>query len=73
MGYDIIQEERAMLKCSSFFVPSKIGFSSFNSSKTMHSFSCFYSMESRHSTRTCKVRKYLVPKGLDKWLPKERY
>jgi len=60
-------------KLSSFFVPSKIGFSSFNNSNTMHTASCFYCMKSGHISRTCKARRYLVPKGLAKWLPKERY
>ena len=60
-------------KMSSFFVPSKIGFSSFNSSNTMHTTSCFYCMKSGHISRTSKARRYLVPKGLAKWLPKKRY
>jgi len=47
-------------KLSSFFVPSKIGFSSFNSSNTMHTASCFYCMKSVHISRTCKARRYLV-------------
>ena len=60
-------------KMSSFFVPSKIGFSSFSYSKTMHTATCFYCMESGYISRTCKARRYLVPKGLAKWLPKEMY
>ena len=60
-------------KLSSLFVPSKTSFSSFNSSNTMHIASCFYCMKSGHISRTCKARRYLVPKGLAKWLPKERY
>jgi len=60
-------------KLSSFFVPSKIGFSSFNSSNSMHTTSCFYCMKSGHISRTCKARRYPVPKGLAKWLLKERY
>ena len=60
-------------KLSSFFVPSKTSFSSFNNSNTMHTASCFYCMKSGHISRTCKARSYLVPKGLAKWLPKERY
>ena len=58
-------------KLSSFFVPSKTGFSSFSWSNTMHSATCFYSMKSGHISRTCKARSYLVPEGLAKWLPKE--
>ena len=60
-------------KLSSFFVPSKTGFSSFNSSNTMHFVSCFYCMKSGHISRTCTTRRYLVPKGFSKWLAKERY
>ena len=60
-------------KLSSFFVPSKTGFSSFSCSNTMHSATCFYCMKSGHISRTRKARRYLVPKGLAKWLPKERY
>jgi len=60
-------------KLSRFFVPSKTGFSSFSCSKTMHTATCFYCMEFGHISRTCKARRYLVPQGLAKWLPKERY
>ena len=60
-------------KLSSFFVPSKTGFSSFNCSKAMHTATCFYCMKSGHISRTCKARWYLVPKGLAKWRLKERY
>ena len=60
-------------KLSSFLVPSKTGFSSLNSSNTMHTASCFYCMKFGHISRTCKVIRYLVPKGLAKWLRKERY
>jgi len=60
-------------KLSSFFVPSKTCFSSFSSSNTMHTASCFYCMKNGYISRTCKARRYLVPKGLAKWLPKEGY
>jgi len=60
-------------KLSIFFVPTKTGFSSFNSSNTMYSASCFYCMKSGHISKTCKARRYIVPKGLAKWLPKESY
>jgi len=60
-------------KLSSFFVPSKIGFSSFSSSNTMHTASFFYCMKNGHIPKTCKARRYLVPKGLAKWLPNEGY
>ena len=60
-------------KLSSFFVPFKTDFSSFSCSNIMHSATCFYCMKSGHISRTCKARMYLVPKGLAKWLPKERY
>jgi len=33
----------------------------------------FYCMKSGHTYRTCIARKYLVPKSLAKWLPKEMY
>jgi len=59
-------------KVVQFFVPSKTGFSSFNSSNTMHTASFFYCMKFGHISRTCKAKRYLVPKGLAKWLPKER-
>ena len=31
---------------------------------------CFYCMERGHSVRFCKIRKYVVPKGFMKWIPK---
>jgi len=71
LGYNL-GIKKNVKKLSSFFVPSKTGFSSFNSSNTLHTASCFYCMKSGHISRTCKAR-YLIPKGLAKWLPKERY
>jgi len=31
---------------------------------------CFYCMERGHFVRFCKIRKYVVPKGFMKWIPK---
>jgi len=31
---------------------------------------CFYCMKRGHSVRFCKIRKYFVPKGILKWIPK---
>ena len=31
---------------------------------------CFYCMKRDHSFRFCKIRKYFVPKGIMKWIPK---
>jgi len=31
---------------------------------------CFYCMKRGHSFRFCKIRKYFVPKGFMKWIPK---
>jgi len=32
---------------------------------------CFYYMKSGHSVRFCKIRKYFVPKGIMRWIPKD--
>jgi len=32
--------------------------------------SCFYCMKRGHSVRFCRVRKFYVPKGILKWVPK---
>jgi len=31
---------------------------------------CFYCMKRCHSVRFCKIRKYSVPKGIMRWIPK---
>jgi len=31
---------------------------------------CFYCMKKGHSFRFCKIRKYFVPRGFMKWIPK---
>jgi len=31
---------------------------------------CFYCLRKGHSIRNCKVRKFDVPKGLVRWVPK---
>jgi len=31
---------------------------------------CFYCMKRGHSVRFCKIRKYVIPKGFMKWIPK---
>jgi len=59
-------------KLSSFSIPAKTKYVSFNSSKHVHSISCFYCMKSGRTYTTCRLKNYLVPKGLTKWLPKER-
>jgi len=32
---------------------------------------CFYCMKKDHSVRFCKIRKYFVPKGIMRWIPKD--
>ena len=32
---------------------------------------CFYCMKKCHSVRFCKIRKYFVPKGIMRWIPKD--
>ena len=32
---------------------------------------CFYCMQRGHSIRFCKIRKYFVPKGIMRWIPKD--
>ena len=32
--------------------------------------SCFFCMEKGHSVRFCRVRKFYVPRGILKWVPK---
>jgi len=32
---------------------------------------CFYCMKRGHSIRFCKIRKYFVPKGIMRWIPKD--
>ena len=31
---------------------------------------CFYCMNRGHSVRFCKIRKYVIPRGFMKWIPK---
>ena len=31
---------------------------------------CFYCMKRGHSVRFCNIRKYSVPKGIMRWIPK---
>jgi len=31
---------------------------------------CFYCMKRDHTVRFCKIRKYFVPKGIMRWIPK---
>ena len=54
--------QRKQKKFSSFFKPNEYQFSSFKT--------CFYFMRKGHSVRNCNVRKFDVPKGLVKWVPK---
>ena len=72
IGYNLGKRNNVK-KLSSFFVPSKTSFSSFNNGKKVYPVTCFYCMKSRHTSRTCIARKYLVSESLAKWLPKERY
>jgi len=32
---------------------------------------CFYCMKNGHLVRLCKIRKFYVPRGFMKWIPKE--
>ena len=32
---------------------------------------CFYCKKKGHSVRFCKIRKFFVPKGILKWIPKD--
>jgi len=32
---------------------------------------CFYCMKRGHFVRLCKIRKYFVPKGIMRWIPKD--
>jgi len=32
---------------------------------------CFYCMKKGHLVRFCKIRKYFVPKGIMRWIPKD--
>ena len=32
---------------------------------------CYYCMKRCHSVRFCKIRKYFVPKGIIRWIPKD--
>ena len=56
LGYNFGKKNNVK-NLSIFFVPSKTGYSSFNSSNTMHSVSCFYCMKYVHISRTCKARR----------------
>jgi len=33
-------------------------------------FTCFYCMKKGHSVRFCKIRKFSIPRGFMKWIPK---
>ena len=44
-------------KLSSFFVPTKTRFSSFNSGKKAYPITCFHCMQYGHTSRTCIARK----------------
>jgi len=39
-------------------------------SQSSQSIACFYCMKNGHSVRNCKIRKFSVPKGLVRWVPK---
>jgi len=62
LGYTHIHEKKAH-KFSSFFSKSEPNAMSFNS--------CNYYMEKGRVLKNCYARKYDVPKGLMKWIPKE--
>ena len=72
LGYNPGRKNNVKRLFSSFFVPARTGYSSFSSSKLMFVPTCFYCMKFGHTSRTCKYKNYLVPKGLVKWLPRER-
>jgi len=46
------EKKKNVKKLSSFFAPTKTKYVSFNSSKNMHSISCFYCMKSDHTDRS---------------------
>ena len=39
-------------------------------SQSSQSIACFYCMRKGHSVRNCRIRKFSVPKGLVRWVPK---
>jgi len=39
-------------------------------SQSSQSITCFYCMRKGHSVRKCRIRKFDVPKGLVRWVPK---
>ena len=39
-------------------------------SQSSQSITCFYCMRKSHSVRNCRIRKFDVPKGLVRWVPK---
>jgi len=39
-------------------------------SQSSQSIACFYCMKKGHSVRNCRIRKFSVPKGLVRWVPK---
>ena len=61
IGYQI-GFQRKQKKFSSFFKKDALQFSV--------PLTCFYCMRKGHSVKNCKVRKFDVPKGLVRWVPK---
>ena len=61
LGYTPIHEKKTK-KCSSFFSKSE--------PNAMPFISCNYCMKNGHVLKNCHVRKYDVPKGFMKWIPK---
>jgi len=39
-------------------------------SQSSQSITCFYCMRKDHSVRKCRIRKFDLPKGLVRWVPK---
>jgi len=54
--------QRKQKKYNSFFKPNDEQFS--------NPMTCFYCMRKDHSVKNCKIRKFDVPKGLVRWVPK---
>jgi len=42
-------------------------------SQSSQSITCFYCMRKGHPVRNCRIRKFDVPKGLVRWVPKSTY
>ena len=65
LGFNPHSKKRSVAKpFSSFFEKQPIEFSK------QPVVSCFYCMKKGHSVRFCRVRKFSIPRGVLKWVPK---